>query len=123
MFRSAPQMSRQRRPHGPFYVVDNVWKAEVQALMEKKGISQAEMARRIGASPGSLVLLFKPATVQSRLVPAIHKVLGLDPPVQGATVSQRDDAKRRLDRIWNELEDEDRSVLLAIAERVRRPGR
>ena len=92
----------------------------MQALLEKRGISQAELARRIGASPGSLVLLFKPETVQSRLLPAIHKALGLEPPVQGATVSQRDDAKRRLDRIWSDMDDADRNALLAIAERVRR---
>lgn len=114
------QMSRQRRPHGPFYVVDSVWKADIQALLGKRGISQAELARRIGASPGSIVLLFKPGTVQSRLVPAIHRALSLDPPVQGASISQRDAAKRRLDRIWEELDEEDRSALLTIAERVRK---
>lgn len=114
-------MSRQPRPRGPFHPVDNVWKADIRALLEKRGISQAELARRVGASPGSIVLLFKPETVQSRLVPAIHRALGLEPPVQGATISERDDAKRRLDRIWSELDDDDRNALLAIAERVRRP--
>lgn len=120
MLPSDRKMSRQRRPHGPFYIVDNVWKSDVQNLLKKRGISQAELARRISASPGSIVLLFKPETVQSRLVPAIHKVLGLDPPIDGATISQRDDAKRRLDRVWNDLSDEDRSLLLTIAERYKR---
>lgn len=101
--------------------VDNVWKTAIQNLLKKRGISQAELARQIGASPGSIVLLFKPETVQSRLVPAIHKVLGLDPPIDAATISERDDAKRRLDRIWNELSDEDRAMLLALAERYKRP--
>lgn len=113
-------MSRQRRPRGPFYIVDDVWKSGVKALLEKRGISQAELARRISASPGSIVLLFKPETVQSRLVPAIHKVLGLDPPIEGATIAQRDDAKRRLDRIWNEFGEDDRAALLSVAERFQR---
>src|SRR5262249_40760105 len=115
-----PLMSRQPRPRGRFYSVDSVWKAQVQTLLKKKGISQAELARRISASPGSIVLLFKPETIQSRLVPAIHKVLQLEPPIDGATISERDEAKRRLDRIWHEFSDEDRAALLAIAERFQR---
>jgi len=113
-------MSRQPRPRGRFVSVDNVWKADIKALLERRGISQAELARRIGASPGSIVLLFKPETVQSRLVPAVHKVLGLEPPADATTITERDDAKRRLDRIWNEFNDEDRAALLAVAERFQR---
>ena len=116
-------MSRQPRPRGRFYQVDNAWKLDIKALLEKRGISQAELARRIHASPGSIVLLFKPETVKSRLVPAIHKALELEAPVEGATISERNDAKRRLDRIWNDLDEDDRAALLAIAERVRRPSR
>lgn len=93
---------------------------DIKALLEKRGISQAELARRIGASPGSITLLFKPETVQSRLVPAVHKVLGLDPPSDATTIGERDDAKRRLDRIWNDFSDEDRATLLAVAERFQR---
>ena len=119
MLPSAPKMSRQRRPPGRYYPVDSAWKDDIKALLEKRGISQAELARRISASPGSIVLLFKPDTVQSRLVPAIHRVLGLEPPIDATTISERDDAKRRLDRIWNDLSDEDRDALLAIGERFR----
>lgn len=119
MVPSEPKMSRQRRPSGRYYPVDTIWKADIKALLEKRAISQAELARRIGASPGSLVLIFKPDTVQSRLVPAIHKALGLDPPIDAPTISERDDAKRRLDRIWHEFSDEDRAALLAVAERFR----
>ncbi len=48
--------------------------------MARSGISQAELARRIGAVPGSIILMLQPAATQSRLVPAIHKALGLTPP-------------------------------------------
>lgn len=110
-------MARQRRPRDPYLPVDDPWKVAIQALLEKRGISQAELARTIGASPGSITLLFKPDTIQSRLVRSIHKVLGLDPPAEAATISERDDAKRRLDRIWADLTPEDREVLLGVAER------
>lgn len=120
MFESQAKTSRQPRPHGRFYPVDNVWKADIKALLERRDLSQAELARRIGASPGSIVLLFKPETVQSRLVPAIHRVLGLGPPIDAPTISERDEAKRRLDRIWHEFSEEDRAALLAVAERFQR---
>lgn len=112
-------MPRQTRPQGPYFTVDAVWKSDIRALMEKRGISQAELARRIGASPGSIVLLFKNTTVQSRLVPAIHKALGLDAPTT-TTISDRDDARRRLDRIWRDLTNEERELLIAVGARLHR---
>ncbi len=115
----ATDMPRQSRPRGPFYAVDSVWKSDIRALMERKQISQAELARRIGAVPGSLILLFKPETIQSRLVPGIHKALGLEPPTS-TTISERDDAKRRLDRVWRELTPEERELVLAVAARFHR---
>lgn len=113
-------MSITRRQRGPYYQVDAAWKAGIRNLMEKRKISQAELARRIGASPGSIVLLFKPETVQSGLVPAIHRVFQLDPP-EGTIISERDDPKRRLDRIWNDLSDEKRQLLLQVAAGLRDP--
>jgi hypothetical protein len=112
-------MPRQTRPRSNYVTVDEAWKSDIKALMAQRGISQAELARRIRCAPASITLLFKPATDQSRLVPAIHKVLGLDPP-SGATISQRDDAKRRLDSIWDSLSTADREVLLTVASRFKR---
>lgn len=77
---------RQPRPGGPFYPVDAAWKSAVKAALERCGLSQAELARRIGASPGSIVLILKDDTVQSRLVPAIHQALGLEPPTTTTAV-------------------------------------
>jgi len=71
---------KQPRPTGPFFQIGKTWKDGIRALLESKGMSQAELARRIGASPGSIVLIFKGETVQTRLVPAIHKALDLAPP-------------------------------------------
>lgn len=71
---------KQHRPRGAFYPIDAVWKAKVREVMARDGISQTELARRIDAVPGSIILMLKPEATQSRLVPAIHKVLGLTPP-------------------------------------------
>lgn len=62
------------------YPIDNAWRTKIQALMTLRGITQRELARRIGASPPLIVLLFKPSTMQSTFVAPIHKVLGLVAP-------------------------------------------
>ena len=62
------------------WTVDKAWKDDVRALMKRNEISQADLARTLGVSPASLTFLFKPDTKQSRLVPAIHKALGLPTP-------------------------------------------
>ena len=72
--------TKQPRPSGPFFQVGAAWKPELRAALARKGISQAELARRIGASPGSIVLILKDTTVQTRLAPAINKALDLAPP-------------------------------------------
>lgn len=110
-------MARQRRPRDGYLPVDEPWKQAVLALLEKRGISRAGLARMIGASPSSITLLFKPETDQSRLVRSVHKVLDLGPPPEAATITERDDAKRRLDRIWADLTVDDRKMLLEVAER------
>lgn len=120
MLPCAAKMTNGRRKRNPYYQVDQAWKTAVRALMDRRKISQADLARKIGASPASLVRLFKPETIQSGLVPAIHRVLSLDPPL-ATTISERDDAKRRLDRIWNELSEEERNLLLSVAARFRDP--
>ena len=113
-------MHQRRRARGPYFPVDDDWKIAVRALMEKRGISQAEMARRVGASPAAITLLFKPDTVQSGLVAAVHRVLGLDPPGT-TTITERDELRRRLDRVWRELSDVERELIVQVATSMRRP--
>lgn len=78
---------RQPRPRGPFWPVDAVWKVSIRAAMERAGLSQAELARRIGCAQSALNLLWQPQTSQSRLVPAIHQVLNLVPPSTSAVTA------------------------------------
>jgi transcriptional regulator with XRE-family HTH domain len=87
--------------------------------MLRRGISQADLARTLGVSPGSLTLLFKPETKQSRLVPAIHKALGLTTPTT-TRVDERDDLRQRLERIWRDLTPEQREILVSVAAQMKR---
>lgn len=87
--------------------------------MVEQGISQADLARKIGCRPSALTALFKPETQQSRLVPKIHRVLGWPPP-QKASAGKRDEARQRLERIWQELTPEQRELLLGIGAQMKR---
>jgi len=112
-------MGRQRRPVGPMWTVDKAWKDDVRALMKRKEISQADLARTLGVSPASLTFLFKPDTKQSRLVPAIHKALGLPTPTT-TTVDERDELRQRLEKIWRDLTPEQRDLLVSVAAQMKR---
>lgn len=105
------------------FPVDKAWQDDIRALLKRRGISQAELARRIGASPGSITLLFKPDTDQSRLVPAIHRCLELTPPPDNTAVAERSEQteqRREWDKILRELTKEQRELLLGIGRQMRR---
>jgi predicted transcriptional regulator len=108
-------MVRQRRPAGPAWTVDDSWKRDVKTAMKKAGISQADLAAKIGVTPSAITVLFRPETKQTRLKPAIHKVLGMLPPTSGAAIT-RDDAMNRLLRVWPTLSEEQRELVLATSE-------
>lgn len=101
------------------WTVDRAWKDDVRALMKRREISQADLARTLGVSPASLTFLFKPETKQSRLVPAIHKALGLPTPLT-TRVDEGDDLLERLQKIWRDLTQEQRELLLAVAAQMKR---
>jgi hypothetical protein len=71
---------RQPRPRGAWWPVDDGWKRDTKAAMKTAGLSQSELARRIGCNRGGVSVLFKSATKMSRLVGAIHEALGRPPP-------------------------------------------
>jgi transcriptional regulator with XRE-family HTH domain len=96
------------------WTVDKAWKDDIRAVMERQGISQADLARTLKVSPGSLTLLFKPETKQSRLVPAIHRALGLSTPTT-TRVDERDELRRRFDDLWRDLTPVQRELLLSVA--------
>lgn len=101
------------------WTVDKAWKDDVRALMKRRGISQADLARTLAVSPGSLTFLFKPETRQSRLVPAIHKAFGLPTPTI-TRVDEGDELLGRFEKIWRDLTPEQRELLLAVGAQMRR---
>lgn len=123
MLSSASNMARQRRPTGPTYYIDKTWKDETQLRMKKQGILPADLARKIACKPSAISYLFGPICQQSRLVPKVHHVLGLPPPPAAQAREpdvERDEARRRLDRIWKELTPEQRELLLGIGAQMKR---
>lgn len=112
-------MGHQRRPTGPMWTVDRAWKDDVRVLMKQQGISQADLARTLSVSPASLTNLFKPETKQSRLVPAIHKALGIPTPTT-TRIDEGDELRARLEKIWRDLTPEQRELLVAVGAQMRR---
>lgn len=64
----------------PAYPIDKAWRDEVKKIMEERELSQAWLAAQIDVVPSAITFLFNEAT-SSAMVPAIHKALGLLPPV------------------------------------------
>jgi hypothetical protein len=84
--------SKGKSPVGPrgglAYPVDAEWKAEIRSLLVVSGMNQAELARRIKCSPATIVLVLGPDSHTSTLVPAIHRVFGLVPPVRSTKIER-----------------------------------
>lgn len=97
------------------------WKRDVLAAMEAQGISRAELSRRVKVSDAAITILFKPTTRQSRLVPAVNRVLGLTAPKQNS--GEIDELRAELDTHWQEIDDEARSTLLHMARQLARNRR
>lgn len=84
--------------------------------MDEKGITRADLARECKVTPAAITILFRKGTKQSRLVPQIHKALGMVNNTEPAAAIERDDAFRRLQRVWKELTDAQREHLVRTGE-------
>jgi len=101
-----------KKPGRPaVYPVTDQWRLEILSRMEALGMRQAELARQVGCSEPTLVLLFRPGGSQkSKLVEAIHHVLKLPPPSPPVAFPSADpsdpvdaelsDVIRRMDDTW-----------------------
>lgn len=108
-------MPPQSRPSGPYWPVDAGWKRSVRAEMKRLGISNAEMARRIGCQGSALTVIFRPETRQSRLVPLIHRELGRPPP---SAVTASDEVLRRINNRWPDLTVEQRALVDSLVDQL-----
>ena len=124
VFPCFPDMARQKRPSGPAWTVDETWKDDVRVAMRSKGISRADLARQLGVSPAAITVLFRPETKQTRLKPAIHRILGFVEP-EASPAIPRDELWTRLKSVWSHLSDAEREHLIATGElfRAKKPAR
>jgi hypothetical protein len=112
---SVVTVKKQTRTRGPGWPISEAWKRRVKADMKARGITKAELARRIPCAEGSLTVLFRPKTRQSRLVPAIHQVLHW---LRPTTVSSSDELWQRIDEMWPLLTREERELVLSLVDKL-----
>lgn len=84
--------------------------------MDAQGVTRAELARLVGVSDAAITQLFRQSTKQSRLVPAINRVLGLPPPTQHLGIV--DALRAELEQLWPGLSVSDRELLIETARRL-----
>jgi transcriptional regulator with XRE-family HTH domain len=93
---------------GQAHPVDDAWRARVEAELKKRGWSQADLAREIGAARSVISNLLSGLVKQSPYVPDIHAALGWTPP-QGALANPETD---ELLALWARLDAMSRGRLL-----------
>jgi transcriptional regulator with XRE-family HTH domain len=82
----------RKRASRPLYAVNQAWREDVKAAMDRQGISITDLAKKVGISHSMISQLLddKAKTKSSKHVPKIHEVLKLPPPqeVQAMTPLQ-----------------------------------
>ncbi len=68
---------------GPAYAITEEWRSSVMTRIVEMKISQNELARRAKISKASLSDALDKDSIQTTVMPAIHKALGWDPPPTG----------------------------------------
>ncbi len=84
------------------------------------GIKRGQLAKLIGRDPSSITVVFRADTVQSRLVPEIHKALGMPAPAttdasMAPPVSELD---AELQAVFAEMDEEGKRHFLHLARRI-----
>lgn len=76
MVRRQRTRGRQVHPTGPLDTVDDPWKDDVRAVMERRGWTQKDLAEKIPVSPASITNMFKPGPRQIRFKARIEELCG-----------------------------------------------
>jgi transcriptional regulator with XRE-family HTH domain len=109
------QKRRRTHPEGLRDTATNEWKAMVRRELESRGMTQAELAKRLGRSPAAISRLLssskKRSTRSSKLVGPVSAVLDLPAPVPVIT--------SELQKQWNDaldgLTDDEAEMLIRQA--------
>lgn len=113
MIQKRPSVPNQRRPKGHMWPVSPKWKSDVQKLMDEQGISRAQLSRLCKTSDAAISDLFNAKTETSRLVPYVHKALGLPPPAMMPIFLE--EQRAHLEAVWPNLSEDDKRVLVDTA--------
>jgi ribosome-binding protein aMBF1 (putative translation factor) len=77
MVRKRRPRSPQTHPTGPLETVDDDWKRDVRAAMDRLKWDQQTLADRAGVSTGAISNMFKPGPRQLRFKARVEEVLGI----------------------------------------------
>lgn len=92
------------------------WKTEVLRLMDEKRISRADLSRLCKVSDAAITVLFREETATSRLVPQVHRALGLVPPKMMPITL--DKYRQHLEMVWEDLTEDDKRLLIDTALKI-----
>jgi hypothetical protein len=117
--RSRPT-ERQEHPTGEMFTVDDTWKARVKSELLARGMSQADLATAIDASPGAITGLLKSAkaggVVQSRLVGRITKLFGWVDTTVAVVASPNEANMKRIARKWPALSPDEQAMIASLVD-------
>lgn len=101
---------------GELWPIDNAWRASVRDELATAGVSIRELARRLQCGRSTLHELFSVEAkhTRSRLVPAIHALLGRPPPVRRPVATPPDTLLRSVTAMWALLGTGDRELVVAL---------
>jgi hypothetical protein len=111
-------MKTRPPPRGAAHPIDAVWRARVDERLAELGMNRSDLARKIGASTAAVAILMGPRTKQSRLVPAIHRVLGWRLPSPSPESDVQSDDLRRWEKLYYELDETGRNLVMALADKI-----
>lgn len=106
---------------GPGYPVTQRWQGDVKAEIERRGLTEKDLAVSIGCAQSTLhEMLNSTEARHSSLVPAIHRALNWQPPPepQGNPLVLSPDAME-MAKMFDDLPDDVAATLLAQARTMR----
>jgi transcriptional regulator with XRE-family HTH domain len=114
--------------------VTEIRRERIKSALEKSGLTQSELAREIGCTPGAVNQILSGRTVRSRFLPEIAIVLGVsvswllgeadapNPPEWPALPRPMTIDEHRLVTIYRRLPKKDQAALKRLIERMAGEG-
>lgn len=94
------------------YPVLPEWRATVLEVMERRGMTQGELARLCDTSGASISRLLNGEAAVSELVPQVNAALGIQ--------QEDSDAMRRWMLLYDQMTEDERGVVITLIENLRK---